>query len=183
MKIRTFCTAIFILCGCWQFAYSQPKPFLPSDFKIPVSFENEQFRIRKLTVNDVVKDYAAVMTSLPHLQSMFPHWSWPDSNLTLDQDLVDLGWHQKEFQLNRSFAYAVVSLDENQVLGGLHVVPSGKKNFDSEIYMWLRSSIHNKKNDDLLFASVKQWISANWPFKRVAYPGREINWDDWLKSD
>lgn len=24
-----------------------------------------------------------------------------------------------------------------------------------------------------------KWISEKWPFKKVAYPGREISWDEW----
>jgi hypothetical protein len=37
-------------------------------------FENEHFRIRMLTVDDVVNDYDVVMTSIDHLQGSF----WPE---------------------------------------------------------------------------------------------------------
>ena len=67
-----------------------------------------------LTVNDVVKDYDAVMTSVDHLRGVFgPHSTWPRPDLTLEQDLIDLGWHQKEFQRRRSFSYTVVAPDES----------------------------------------------------------------------
>ena len=52
--------------------YSQNKPFVPKDFKIPDTLENQHLRIRMLTVNDVVKDYDAVMTSIDHLKEMYP---------------------------------------------------------------------------------------------------------------
>ena len=77
---------------------SQTKPFVPKDFKIPATLENQQLRIRMLTVNDVVKDYDAVMTSIDHLQKMFPVSSWPTKDLTFEQDLIDLGWHRKNFK-------------------------------------------------------------------------------------
>ena len=48
-----------------------PYPFVSSDFIIPVKLENEKFRLRMLTVNDVVKDYDAVMTSVDRLKKMF----------------------------------------------------------------------------------------------------------------
>ncbi|HTQ08616.1 MAG TPA: hypothetical protein VMI31_00950, partial [Fimbriimonadaceae bacterium] len=74
--------------------------------------------MRALTVNDVVKDYDAVMTSIDHLQGVFgEHSTWPSPNMTLEQDLIDLGWHQKEFQKRSSFAYTMMSLDERQCLG------------------------------------------------------------------
>jgi len=26
---------------------------------------------------------------------------------------------------------------------------------------------------------VKKWINEKWPFKKVAYLGRDISWDEW----
>ena len=34
-----------------------PVPFVPADFAVPQSLETDEFRLRMLTVNDVVKDY------------------------------------------------------------------------------------------------------------------------------
>ena len=78
-------------------------PFVREDFKIPETLETKEFRLRMLTVNDVVKDYDAVMTSVDHLKTICPGSGWPEG-LTFEQDLIDLGWHQKEFQRRRSFA-------------------------------------------------------------------------------
>jgi hypothetical protein len=77
-----------------------PTQFVPSEFKVPDRLETKEFTIRMLTVNDVVKDYDAVMTSVEHLKTIWPGGTWPE-DLTLEQDLVDLGWHQKEFQMRR----------------------------------------------------------------------------------
>ena len=46
------------------------KKLVPPDFKIPEVLETDKFRLRMLTVNDVVKDYDAVMTSIDHLQGI-----------------------------------------------------------------------------------------------------------------
>ena len=81
-----------------------------------------------LTVNDVVKDYDAVMTSIDHLREFDgPGTKWPSKDLSLEQDLIDLGWHQKEFQKRRSFTFTVVSLDETKVLGCYIYLPYRKK--------------------------------------------------------
>ena len=29
----------------------------------------------------------------------------------------------------------------------------------------------------LAFQAVKQWKANNWPFKKVAFPGREVDWE------
>ncbi|HNR09103.1 MAG TPA: hypothetical protein PKM27_17415 [Saprospiraceae bacterium] len=176
---KMFFLFFLILFGWSNILMSQPKPFVPSDFKIPDTLETSYFRIRMLTVNDVVKDYDAVMTSIDHLQKMYQSTSWPTKDLTFEQDLIDLGWHQKEFQLRRSFAYTVVSLDESQVIGCLYINPTTKSDYDASITMWVRTSVLDKGFDSILFDSVKQWIAKKWPFKKVAYPGREINWEAW----
>lgn len=167
-----------------QLLFSQNKPFVPNDFEVPKTFENQHFRIRMLTVNDVVKDYDAVMTSIDHLQEMFlPIWNWPTEELTIEQDLIDLGWHQKEFQRRSSYAYTVVSLDESQVLGCLYIDPCDKSSFDAEIYMWVRESELANNLDSILFSTVKEWIKDNWPFENPAYPIREISLEDWDSMD
>ena len=73
--------------------------FLPKEFEVPVLLETSRLRIRPITIHDLVKDYDAVMSSRDHLWAMFgEQWGWPPADLTLEQDLIDLGWHQKEFQ-------------------------------------------------------------------------------------
>src|SRR5574340_743038 len=93
----------------------QVLPFVPRDYEVPKSLETGEFRLRMLTVNDVVKDYDAVMSSVDHCKTVWPGSKWP-SGLTLEQNLIDLGWHQKEFQTRRSFAYTVVHPDESRVV-------------------------------------------------------------------
>jgi heme oxygenase len=97
-----------ILFGYCNRTIAQFNPLVSKDFAVPESIEYEHFKLRMLTVNDVVKDYDAVMSSSKELQKMFPTWEgWP-KDLTLEQDLVDLGWHQAEFKMRSSFTYTVV---------------------------------------------------------------------------
>ena len=167
------------MMGISSTGFSQTSPFVPQDFDIPDTIENQYFRLRMLTVNDVVKDYDAVMTSIEHLRKMYPNSGWPTKELTFEQDLIDLGWHQKEFQTRRSFAYTAVSLDERQVIGCLYINPTTKGDYEASITMWIRTSMLDKGLDKILFDTVKRWIAKDWPFKKVAYPGREITWEEW----
>jgi len=158
------------------------KPFVPPDFEIPQKLETDKFRLRMLKVTDVVKDYDAVMTSVDHLQGIFgPRSKWPTEDLTLEQDLIDLGWHQKEFQTRSSFAYTVMDLNESQCVGCMYIFQPRKENFEAEIYMWVRKSAYDEGLDPLLYEAVKKWIAEKWPFKKIAYPGREISWEEWSK--
>ena len=108
MKLYSLSFVMLLVVTGSDQALAQAQPFVPSDFTVPTLYENDYFRIRTLTVNDVVKDYDAVMSSLDHLQGVFgPNSTWPSSDLSFEQDLIDLGWHQKEFQIRSTFAYTL----------------------------------------------------------------------------
>ncbi|MEM1145355.1 MAG: GNAT family N-acetyltransferase [Pseudomonadota bacterium] len=161
-------------------AHAQDAPWIPGDFTVPTQLENEHFRLRTLTVNDVIKDYDAVMSSRDHLKSVFgPNSDWPQADLSLEQDLIDLGWHQKEFQIRSSFAYTVVSLDEQRVLGCVYIFPARRGGYDAEITLWVRADVVKDGYDAILYKTVTDWIAADWPFEKPAYPGRSISWEDW----
>ncbi len=153
-------------------------PFVPKDFEVPALLETKEFRVRMLTVNDVVKDYDAVMTSVEHLKTVWPTSSWPEG-LTFEQDLIDLGWHQKEFQRRRSFAYTVVTPSESQVTGCVYINPTPKRGYDAVVFLWARQSELKAGLETRLYAAVREWMAKEWPFKKVAYPGRDIEWEAW----
>lgn len=157
------------------------KPLVQPDFEVPEVLETDKFRLRMLTVKDLELDYDAVMTSIDHLQKTMPFGpklKWPTKELTLEQDLIDLGWLQKEFQRRTSFTYTVMNLDETECLGCVYIYPSDNPNYNAMVIMWVRQSEFKNGLDDVLFSSVKKWIQDKWPFDKVAYPGRDINWDD-----
>ena len=151
---------------------------VPIEFEVPENLQTEEFHLRVLTINDVVKDYDAVMSSVEHLKTIWPGGSWPEG-LTLEQDLVDLGWHQKEFQLRRSFAYTVVTPTESNIMGCVYIYPSDKQGYDAEVYLWARQSELAGGLEARLYAVICTWIAEGWPFTRVAFPGRDVAWEEW----
>lgn len=157
---------------------SAPLPFVPEDFVVPQTLETAEFRLRMLTVNDVVKDYDAVMTSTEHCKTIWPGLGWPEG-LTLEQNLIDLGWHQKEFQMRRSFAYTVVSLSESTVLGCVYIEPTKRCGHDAVVFLWARQSELGSGLEDRLYTAVKDWLASTWPFKSPAFPGRGVAWEAW----
>ncbi len=152
-------------------------PFVPHDFTIPQTLETAEFRLRMLSVHDVVKDYDAVMSSLEHCKTVWGG-EWPEG-LTLEQNLIDLGWHQKEFQTRRSFAYTVVNPGETEVLGCVYLLPTQKRGYDAEVYLWARQRELANGLEDRLFAATRAWLASHWPFQAVAYPGRKLSLAAW----
>jgi len=153
-------------------------PFVEKDFKVPKNLETQDFRLRMLTVNDVVKDYDAVMSSVDQLKKVWPGSGWPEG-LTLEENLIDLGWHQREFVNRSSFAYTVVNLDGTKVMGCVYIDPTRKRGYDAEVFLWARESELGTGLDSRLFDAVKRWLAKKWPFEKAAFPGREIDWKRW----
>ena len=150
------------------------------DFEVPECLVTKKFSLRMLTINDLIKDYDAVMSSVEHLQNTYSAISGSDrpAGLTLEEDLIDLGWHQREFTLRHSFAYTVMSLDESVCLGCVYIDPCQKIGYDVVVSMWVRKSEFD--NLDLeLYHCVKKWVYEVWPFSKPAYPGREVTIEDW----
>ena len=136
------------------------------DFAVPVGLEHERFRLRKLTVDDVVKDFDAINARVDHHGEPRPAFV-----PTIALNLVDLGWHQKEFELRRSFAYTVVAPDESEVLGCVYVDPSDTH--DARVRMWVRRSAWEDGLDPLLEQAVREWIATRWPFRDVSFAERD----------
>ena len=148
--------------------------FLPPDFEVPALLEHDRFRLRPITVDDVVKDYDAVMSSREHLWRQFGEaWAWPPADLTLEQDRQDLAWPG-----TRRVSAALLVRLRGDVQGrgaaarlrlcrpggdgglrrrGLAVGPA------SELATGLEAELD---------ATVRRWVEERWPFDKVAYPGR-----------
>lgn len=151
--------------------------FVAADFEVPATLERPRFRLRMLSISDLEQDYEAVMSSVEHLQKVWRN-EWP-VGLTLEQNLIDLGWHQKEFQRRTSFAYTVVAPDESRVLGCVYIYPPSKPGYDAEVYYWARQSELASGLEKELGEALQQWFQTDWPFENVAFPGKTIDWEDW----
>lgn len=117
-------------------------------------------------MNDVVKDFEAI-----HGRVAPDGTPDPWTATTLEQNLVDLGWHQKEFELRRSFAYTVVAPDESRVLGCVYFYPADDA--DAEVRMWVRQEAWDEGLDPALEDAVRRWVRERWPFETVVWYERE----------
>jgi hypothetical protein len=136
------------------------------DFEVPEGLEHARFRLRKLTVDDVEKDFEAINARVDHNGAARPAFV-----PTIELNLVDLGWHQKEFELRRSFAYTVVAPDESQVLGCIYFYPS--ETHEVHVKLWVRKSAWDDGLDPILEETVRDWVATRWPFERVTFAERD----------
>src|SRR5262245_45245423 len=87
------------------------------------------------------------------------------------------------FRLRRSFCYTVMSSDDSVCLGACYIYPSEKAGFDAKAFWWVRTSALANGLDERLGVTLRAWLRDSWPFKRVAFPGRDVAWDTWQSLD
>lgn len=148
------------------------RPIVPADFAVPERLETAGFLLRPLTVHDVIRDYDAVMSSAAELKDRIQDGSqWPDG-LTLQENLIDLAWHQREFTIRHSFAYSVMSHDGETCLGCCYIYPSSDPAHDATAFYWARQSRIGDAADVALGDVFRGWLARDWPFGQLAFPGR-----------
>jgi hypothetical protein len=149
---------------------------VPASFTPPARQQGHGFHLRMLTIHDVVKDFDAVMTAGDRLKGAMEQGStWPDG-LTLEENLIDLAWHQREFTIGHSFAYTVMNDDESRCLGCGYINPPdgptlGGLDFDAVAFYWARDPAF-----DATLGTAFRALVAQFPLPRVAYPGRDQPW-------
>jgi hypothetical protein len=141
----------------------KPHPLF-KDRRIPPLHRLGAITLRALGVADLERDFSAVMESAAEIKASHPGSSWPDG-LTRDRNLIDLAWHQREFEAKRSFAW-VMEDEAGAYLGCLYVYPSIAGEAAADVVWWWRSGV---TADRAAFrAAVADWLAGeDWP--RLTY--------------
>ena len=145
-----------------------PRKLVPEGFDVPECLEHERFTLRMLSVADVAKDFAAINQRV--LSDGTPD---PWSNTTFLRNLADLGWHETEFRLRRSFAYTVVRPDDGEAIGCVYLNPPEDQEHDVVVHMWVTQAAWNEGLDAELERTVREWVAREWPFPRPLFRDRD----------
>ena len=145
------------------------QPIVPDNFKVPLIERTSRCLFRPLTVRDVTRDFDAVMSSKEYLKANFkPYSSWPEG-LTIEQNLIDLGWHEYEFQNRTSFTYTIADLKDELTLGCCYIYPSRSDEYEITVSYWVRPTEIRVGLSKHVANALEQWLSQNWPFKNPLF--------------
>ena len=158
-----------------------PAPgFIPADFAPPTRVAAQGFTLVPLGPEIVAQDYAAYMSSIEHLQRTFTRsTAWPRADLTLADSMADMESEAARFAARQSFAYGVLTPNGQHELGSVYVRPSPVAGYDAVVMLWVTEPQYEAGFDAVLESWVRDWVAREWPFARVAYPGRDIDWKTW----
>ena len=152
--------------------------FVPEGSVVPESLSTDQYRLEMLTPGVAELDYDAVMSSKERLRQVFSEDDdWPADDMTLEFNIGDLERHEAEFHSRQAFAYTVLSPAKDRCVGCVYFYASSLPEYDCEVYLWVRES--ETDLDGHLYMTIRNWLKTDWPFKKPAFPGRAIPWDQW----
>jgi hypothetical protein len=125
-------------------------------------------------------DLDAYMSSIDHLQKTFTRGAgWPRKDISQAEAMRDMETEQARFGNRQSFAYAVLTPDGRRERGSVYVSPSPVGAYDAVVRLWVTGEEYDKGFDAELYSWVVAWMKRDWPMRRVAFPGRAIDWQTW----
>lgn len=147
----------------------------------PPQFESEKYRFRKLTANDAELDLLAVLSSIDIIHQT-RGGDWPSEDLSLEDDRIDLSWHQREFEWGYSFAFTIMNPDETKCLGCIYFYPPGKGlkkmselgDSEVEVSWWITQEMYNKGEYRNVSNDIRNWVETEWPFKKIHWANKEL---------
>ena len=148
---------------------------------VPSMLLKATFQLRPLRTTDVELDFEAVMAS----RAMLRRWSdssWPADDFTLDGNLADLAFHQREHEAGEAYTYTVMNLAGDRCLGCVYINPlapeliraGGCQAADREVRaasvrFWVRSDHAGSDLEQELFDALQAWFTREWPLDCVLY--------------
>lgn len=158
----------------------QKPPFVPVDFSLPTLVETSGFKLVPLGPDVVNVDFDAYMSSIEHLQTTFSRSKdWPHADISTADAMRDMKTEQARFNSRKSFAYAVLTPDGSRERGSVYVSPSPVPGYDAVVRIWVTKAEYDAGFDAELYRWATEWVRTDWPFEKVAYPGRAIDWASW----
>lgn len=149
-------------------------PFVPDQFRAPMTFESTRFRLEKLDVQHNEQDYAAWSGSMDHIRrtpgfepSPQQDDPWPHP-MTLEDNRRDLKMHADHFDQRSGFTYTVLDPSTDEVIGCLYIYPdTHEPDVDARVRSWVTAE--RADLDGELAATIQTWLDERWPFDEVRY--------------
>ena len=140
-------------------------PFVPADFKVPVTHKGRTYNLVPLGPALVNVDYDALPSS-EHLQKTFSDGKWPHAGITMAGAMKDMQEEEERFQSRKSFAYGVLTLDGKHELGAFYLRPSNKQGFDAAASFWVAKARFDQGFEAVLLKDMNPGYPAPGPSKK-----------------
>lgn len=143
--------------------------FVPPTFLAPEQRKLAEFGFYKLSARHVYLDYVAVMSSIDLIRKT-RGGSWPTPELTFEDNLIDLAWHQREFEHQHSFAFTILSPDATTCLGCLYFYPpnfrkAAPQGAQVDVSFWVTQKAYEMGLFGKVKEAIETWLKEAWPWQ------------------
>jgi YVTN family beta-propeller protein len=168
----TLCSpALVVASPTTTVAYATAKTkFVPDGFMVPPVPAIADYRWNILEPEILKQDYAA-LTQVSGRQGPM--------KISSDEDYGELKRHRWEFQHLTSFAYGILTADGSEEIACVYVNPSKKDGYDAAVHFLMTERAEKENLGPVLEQKVREWMTASWPFTKIAFPGIDISMEKW----
>jgi hypothetical protein len=153
---------------------------VPAGWTAPTELRFDDIRAEALNRDHLHDDVAGINASIDLIRRT-RGGPWPTEAVTTDFDYVDLVWHECEFRENESFGYAVYD-SRDRYFGCCYLYPMGRRTpltetllaCDVDVSWWVTPDAYAGGYYTKLYAALRQWIDAAFPFSKAHYSNIEI---------
>ena len=145
---------------------------VPDTFLLPVMPQIKDYKWNILEPAILDQDYQALLDRAGNAGPI---------KITKLEDYGELKRHQWEFRNQSAYSWGILTPDKKTELGCVYINPSKKEGYDAMVRIWVTKQGADLGLEPILESSVREWVKTTWPFKKVAYPGRDIAMPEWNK--
>ncbi len=131
-----------------------------ADCDLPRHIDLAGFVLTPLSPEHAVEDFEAVRGSEAVMQGVFGG-DWP-VGLTLEDNRIDLAWHEREFTARRSFAW-ILRDDAQTYLGCVYIYPDLGRTGSAEVVTWIVDRADRIALSARLTAVLVPWLETALP--------------------
>jgi len=151
--------------------------FYPANAPVPAELHMADFSLIPLTPAHVALDYTAVTAS----REMLRQWSgssWPSDDFSLDDNLQDLQWHDREHRERLAFTYTVLNPAQDECLGCVYIRPLSEilpaaPDYHAIVRFWVSQPQREGPLERQLLDALCTWFYSNaWAFERILFHTR-----------
>jgi hypothetical protein len=152
---------------------------LPPGFEPPRELTYADVRASTLTREDLGDDVAGINASLELIRRT--RGGWPSEAVTVEDDYVDLVWHELEFRERTSFAYVLRRAD-GRYLGCAYLYPMGRRvtlsdelvRHDVDASWWVTTEAYEQGWYGKVYEALGAWLASEFPFTNPYFSNAEI---------
>ena len=150
------------------------RPLVSDSFAVPDIFVADGLRLELLGPRHNEADHAAWTSSIAHIRSTpgFDRGWPPPAGMTLAENRADLESHARRSARRVDFAYSVIEIATEAVVGCVYLKPSPTAEGEVVAASWVCAA--RAELDKPLTEVVGTWLREVWPFEVVHYRVGEL---------